>query len=284
VTAPPDDDAHLSLDALADLDEGLSDDAEQAQSAHVESCPTCQRRRARLRATRALLSTLPPEPMPQEVGDRIDAALATVPPLASVIPTLPRTRRWRTKPTLAGLSAAAAVAALVAALVIGVTHNGGNKNSTTGTSAAGAGSEQNKVRTVVPTTSGRNYNKGNIVSAVEQQLALRSDSASGAGAGPAESTPSPAAPKASTVAPAFPPALARLRNNPRAFVSCLLALTENTVVRPLLVDYARWKNKPAVVFVLPGLRLGHEDIWVVGAGCGPNDAQVLFYNSFVASG
>jgi hypothetical protein len=276
VSASSDDDAHLSLDALADLDEGLSADAERAQSEHVEGCPTCQRRRARLRETRALLSTLPPEPMPSDVGDRIDAALAAAPPLASIMPTLPRTRRWRTKPTLAGLSAAAAVAALVAALVVGVAHKGANNNPGAGSEAA-AGAARPQV--VIAQTSGSVYTPANVVTKVQRAI---TDAKAARFFGTA--TPSPAdglaQPNTAQARGTVPRPLARLHNSAGAFLNCLLSLTDGKAIQPLLVDYARWHARPAVIVVLPGFTPGKDDVWVLGGGCSPANADVIYYTSF----
>lgn len=70
-------DDHLSLDELAELDEGLlgTDRAGSARS-HLAGCETCRASADAITAARTALSDLPPVTMPAEVQNRIDRALA----------------------------------------------------------------------------------------------------------------------------------------------------------------------------------------------------------------
>jgi len=119
---------HLGLDALAELEEGIATDAD-ASRAHLDECPDCRARAGQLRASRALLSALPADPMPTDVAARIDAALAAerapTPGFArggDIVPIGARRAWWR-GPNLAAAAAGVAVLALASALIVG--HLGG---------------------------------------------------------------------------------------------------------------------------------------------------------------
>jgi len=68
---------HPDLDVLADLAEELLP-PEQAEPLHrhLAACPSCAEDYAALRGLPELLADVPAEPMPQEVADRLTAALA----------------------------------------------------------------------------------------------------------------------------------------------------------------------------------------------------------------
>lgn len=70
-------DEHLSLDELAELDEGLlSSDRISAIRAHVHGCDSCRAKADAITTARSALSDLPPVAMPEDIRARIDEALA----------------------------------------------------------------------------------------------------------------------------------------------------------------------------------------------------------------
>ncbi|NHC16511.1 cupin domain-containing protein [Motilibacter deserti] len=70
---------HLGLEYLADLDEGLLDEASAASArGHLAACASCRALQAQLQTVGSLLHGLGPEvEMPADVAARLDAALAT---------------------------------------------------------------------------------------------------------------------------------------------------------------------------------------------------------------
>ncbi len=68
---------HLDLDTLADLAEGLLDE-DQAASAgeHLASCSSCRERSAELADVSRILAEAPMPPLPPELAQRLDAAIA----------------------------------------------------------------------------------------------------------------------------------------------------------------------------------------------------------------
>jgi anti-sigma factor RsiW len=264
--------AHLGLDQLADLEEGLLAPGDEEQSrAHLDTCETCQRRHADIRTTRALLTTLPTDPMPAAVADRIDTALASLPP-ATVLPLGGRRRGWRSHPTAAGLGAAATVAALVAAVVIGKTHHSSSPSDSS--QAVGAAGAQNTTRAALALppsqASGTTYTSKNAARTVPQLLA------------PSESAAvAPSSPTPQTLAKvqSVPAALTRLYGTPAALEDCVRAVESGSApVTPLAIDFATYAGTPAVLIVLPGLQTGKIDAWFVGPECGTaSDAHLLQY-------
>lgn len=147
-------DDHLSLDELAELDEGLlPPERTSAIRAHLHGCGACRDRAEAISATRSMLSDLPRPTMPDDVQARLDDAIAAEaaaaetatraaepasPPdepetvlvdvparSADVIPapgrvsSAPRFGR----PTLASSAVAAAVVLAVGAIVIGALNH-----------------------------------------------------------------------------------------------------------------------------------------------------------------
>lgn len=292
---PPDPDAeradaaHLDLATLAELDEGLTTAAVAAAAErHLTGCRPCREQQARLRSTRALLAALPGEPMPPDVAGRVHDALARAPLSGTVLPlgdpATGRRRRWRSRPTLAGLGATAAVVALVAAVAVGALHSSSEDQQPT-LDAPAAGSAAGTAEQGFPiTASGRRYTAANAHRLV-QQLAAGAAEASGAGstaAGPSVAAGTKAAPASpDTVAPDLKP----LYTSQQALLTCVAALTAGgNPVLPLTVDFATFSDKakkirraPALVVVLPG-PAGRADGWIVGPNCAtaPDNNIYLF--------
>lgn len=272
MTAPTPDGPHLDLDAIADLEEGLTDPADAGrQRAHLDGCAACGDTRARLAATRASLAGLPAEPMPADVAARLDTALAAAG--GTIVPAaLERKRVWTRHPTVAGFAAAAAVAAVVGAVVVGSLQH----SDTTG-SAAGANSQ------ALPTRSAPRDNFPIIADgrAYTDKTALAHAPALAREAAVPGGPPLAAGSNAAAV----PKPLTRLHNNLAALNACIAALNSGAPApqSPLLVDFATFDRKPAVLVLMPGILAGHLDVWVVGPKCNAKDADVKFYASTLAS-
>jgi len=270
VTHEPPRSEHLDLDRLADLDEDLLAPAETAAAEeHLAGCGTCRQRRADIRSTRALLSTLPAESMPTSIANRIDAALASL-PATTIVPLTPKRRSWRAHPTMAGLGAAATVAALVAALVVARTssHGSSSGDNNAGTSAAGLASHS---PLALPQTSitGTNYDATNLDKTVPELL----QPAPAGLAAPAPASPSSEAATGGAIAKstAVPAALDRLYNSPADLEACVRKVEEGgPLVKPLAIDFATYLHKPSILIVLPPLAsapAGTVGAWFVGPNC-----------------
>lgn len=268
---------HLDLDRLAELEEDLltPEDSATARS-HLDECADCRALQARLDATRALVSTLPPDPMPAVVAARIDAALEAL-PSTTIVPLSSRRRGWRAHPTAAGLGAAAAIAALVSALVIGRTSSGPSSNAGDHGDAAGAASAARTAPIPLPTTtvSGTHYTSRNLAQSVSALLQPATPLA-------ATAAGSTAAPQASSATPSPEPALTRLFTSPAALQACVRGIEGGPAVTPLAIDFATYQGAPAVLIVLPGLEAGNVDAWFVGANCTSSDPNLLRYRSLPA--
>jgi len=142
-------DDHLSLDELAELDEGLlAPERISAIRAHLHGCEDCRARAEAITSTRAMLADLPAVTMPEDIKARLDQALAqeaashaepaagdgesdepdAVEPAApdpvarsaNVTPDLATVLRPRfARPTMAASAAAAALVLALGAIVVG---------------------------------------------------------------------------------------------------------------------------------------------------------------------
>jgi hypothetical protein len=274
---------HLDLDRIAELDEGLlASNEASAADAHIAGCPVCRQRSADLRATRALLSALPSDQMPESVAARIDAALAAAGGPTTVVPLHAKRRGWRAHPTAAGLGAAAAVAALVAALVVGRTSSHPASDQA-GQPAGAGGALANRSQLTLPpsATTGTRYSPKNLDRTVPQLLAPQSAAVLAA---PQGATPTPAT-EAGTADSSIPSALSRLFSSPGALDACVRGVASTGTgppLTPLAIDFARDGGAPAVLIVLPGLEDGKVDAWFVGPNCVTANPQVLFYKAVPA--
>ena len=290
-------DDHLDLDAIAALDEGLADD-EAAARAHVDGCPQCGQRLARIRTTRALLSALPPEPMPEPVAARVHDALPREPVTATIVPAAARRRRFR-RPSLAGLGAVAAGVALIAAIVIGATRGGGDGGSGSGANGAGAALLPRTPAANYPlVATGTRYTADNAA-----RLVGRLDSAVHAAA-----TPS-AAPSTDSLTPgaasagaakglsldsraAVPAELGRLHDDPQALLECVRALAGGgSPLTPLVVDFARFsggpaklRDAPAAVIVVSRFDGVHDAAYIVGPQCTATHQDIYAFEVIRGSG
>jgi anti-sigma factor RsiW len=265
---------HFDLDRLAELDEGLLPDTEAgAAQAHLRDCLACREQLAAIRATRAVLGTLPAEPMPAAVAARLDETLAGVTGSTTVVPMLsPRPSRWFNRPSGAGLAAAAVVAALVGAVVVGASVKDDDGGADFGAlDSSGAAPEAAPAYPVL--ASGVTYTEANAqsrVTALEQAadtvVTMDSDAKTGAQSSvplrEAEPGDVPAETRAMFV-------------SSEELLSCVAKLTAGgPQVLPVAVDFVRWTDPvhklhdvPAVAIVLPGQVGDNDGVYVVGPDC-----------------
>ena len=269
---------HLSLDALAELEEGIATDADALKS-HLDGCPECRAQVGQLRASRALLSALPPERMPVAVAERITAALAaeraptrTFVAGGDVVPM--RTRRaWLRGPNLAAAAAGVAVLALGSALLVG--HLGGkstpaesaNKNAGPNSRSLGAATAPAAVK---QWQTGRDYNKTNLAGLVTG-LVL------------AAPPPFPAAqPSVLSAQPSSVNGASYSREALRspAVVYACAALLAGHPVQPIAIDYATFNGAPADILVLPGLTNPTAElaVYIIPTACSNSAADIGFYH------
>jgi hypothetical protein len=272
---------HLSLDALAELEEGIAEDAD-ALRRHLDNCPTCTQRAGQLHASRALLSALPPDPMPADVAARIDAALAAEPAPATtfasggnIVPLRGR-RPWWHGPNLAAAAAGIAVLALGTALAVG--HLGGSKSPNSEATDKGANSSggplagANAPAPLKQWQTGYNYTTGNRAGYVTG-LVLGDPppfSAVVTGAGPRPS-PRPVNSRASYTRDDL--------REPANLAACA-ALLAGHPVQPVAADYARYDGAAAVIVVLPGLRHPESnlDVYVIRSTCSDAAADISYFS------
>lgn len=228
---------HLSLDVLADLQEGLLDaETARAHHAHLAACPTCRERVEQLRGVSTTLRDAGgPVSIPAEVATRIDSALRdaaaepTKDPSATVTPLRPRRRRlWQ------ALSAAAAVI-VVAGAAVGIWHEG----QQTGASSSAAGSSADTAASSsAPQQDRPNAERGSSGAAESE-----------AGGGSALSRPQQVGP-APTVRKEQVPRFARqLVSGKRAPVT-VTPVCARPAGHPL-ASRIRWHGGPAVLVVRP---------------------------------
>jgi hypothetical protein len=273
----PDD--HLDLATLAELDEDLlgASEAHLARR-HLSGCAQCRDGAGQLRATRALLSSLPVDTMPALVAARIDTALASAakrPPMTkSVRGKAGRRRRWLTSPALAGAAAAVAAVALVAGLVVSRSGSGHpNKPSSAGVNR-GIG-EAAPASAVKQWQTGANYTKANIaalVPGIVVGIPTPLPSPTALANGP-DKAAGPSATNAATAS-----FTQRQLRSLAALTQCAALLNAGTPVQPLSVDYASYNGKPATIVVFPS----HDDVrqldvWVVRSVCSSGSLDLVFY-------
>jgi hypothetical protein len=271
---------HPDVDALADLHAGvLPADKTAELEAHAAECAEC---RALLDAIDALsgpLSQLGTEPMPADVAERIEVALAEAarPATTSVVPLRPRRRApgW-----VAGGVAAGVISLLGAALAVGALDDGGGDDKG---SSAGTATDTAAVGTV---RSGRNYTPSTLAAQVDALVSRGAAFDAGSEAGP----PAPQAATGSTgggttsagaTGAAAPSAADRAATStlqkardtlqdPAQLAACLVrALSDGTspVPTPRVVDLATFNGQPAVIVVLPSSVSGRLDVYVLKPDC-----------------
>lgn len=265
--------AHLDLVTLADLDAAsLEPAAESRVRGHLAGCSDCRLRLASVTGVRTALAAAPAEPLPADIGARLDAALAGAhrsAPVAvertAVTPVAGRRIGWRPGGGLLAAGAAASIVLLLfGALVIGALRDG-NRGAATGTAKSNPAAGRRAGGEI--SASGRNYTAAALRAAVPALVAKPGRAASASELSVAQA----------------PVELARLRE-PRALTPCVAELAGRAGVAPLAVDLARYAGKPAAVVVLPETgRPAVLDVWVVGPGCTRGNADLLYFTRLPAA-
>jgi len=288
---------HVDLDVLAELDENIAGpEVAQAAQAHLDSCAECRDRRAHLRTTRALLSALPAEPMPEAVQARISGALeqAASQSPATVVPINRRTRAWNS-PAIAGAAAVAAVVVLVGALVAGhVIRRGGNSSSTASSPLGATSPKAADGATTKEWATGVNYTAETLPSLVPRLITGTPPPVNGtgvngtggnatSGSGSTASVPGGGTVsegvQAPTPAPATPGVITQeqMKSSPAAVAACGTILAGGVPTVPVAVDFATYDGKAAVIFVLPAVgNTAQLDVWVVRSTCSSSTLDVYF--------
>lgn len=274
---------HPGIEQLADLDAGVLQAAQNSWTrAHVDDCASCRGALSALATTRADLGALPPVAMPDDVSERLSAALAaqSEPPAVAIVPpgvTMLPTARARRRFTVAGSAAAAVILLLAGGVVFGAVHGHPGRVASS-TVKAGAPNQR-----VAVSSTGRDYTRADLPSAVPGLVHPLAASAGAAAPTPLTRAPSQAPGDSGANSAAGAPdthALDRLHNQ-TALRTCLTELAGSATVAPLALDYAQFEGAPALIVVLPGTGTGpsagsRADVFVVGPGCTTDDAQVRY--------
>jgi hypothetical protein len=264
--SPIDDD---ELDRLADYTAGLLDPAEAARVRElIDTDPAWTRAYAGLTAAGprldSVLSQLGGAPIPEDVAERLSAALALQEPprdtgTAKVVDLSTR-RRWA-RPAV-GVVAAAAVAAAIFGGIAQLSPTSG-PSASKGTSAnsepfLSSGGAPGAAAAPGPATltvrhSGTNYTAQTLRDA---DRTVPGPAPTAAGAQNSDRDLAPAAPEAG---------LSRLTDNGE-LLTCLAAVTRRYGGTPVSVDYANYQGAPALIVVL--VVDGSRRIVVAGPNCG----------------
>jgi hypothetical protein len=259
---------HLDLDGLADA---VAGESEPSAAAHLASCATC---RAALEEVRAAdeqvsrrLAALPAPTVPDDVASRLIGTPPEVPAVTTLPAAAQLSSRWQPSRWQRLLPAAAAVVLLIAGGGYALTRlaGSGDTGGSASTSAGGA-AKAAPTEGFPRSSSGTDYTgRADLARAVPDLLT-------------GMTPPRAAAPMAGSANAAG--ALDRLRTT-AGLADCLLALLppEDPSVRPLALDYAAFRGRPALVVVLPGADADKVDVFVVGPGCSRANDSTLFYTS-----
>lgn len=283
----------LAAYAAGDLDATAGVEVE----AHVLLCPDCRADVEALNHVSRGLAEVEPVTMPADVAARLDAALAAADnptgPVGDVLPMAPKRRR----PSFAGIAAVAAGVALVAAISVPVLTGGGDTAGDAGSAAPAALGERREAAETKRIESGLDYTADNLSPTLATALTRPAVAYGGVG----ETTADNAAPSQAPTAPptagskSSPQAVTdarttsfRLATDPGRLAACISGLAASQSLpgakQPLVVDFATFEGKPAVVIVFPTeqrgrIRADRVDVWVVGGRCGvtAGDEDVLTF-------
>jgi hypothetical protein len=301
------DDGHLTPEMLADLDEGLLDEAsEQHARHHLAHCADCTARLEDLSALSDSLRALSEQPldtMPDEVWEQISSALAAEPVStpegsATVVP-MQAERKPRSRRPGIGLVAGIAGVALIGAILVPWLRNNDGTQQLSGNSDSSAAAPE--LRSPLPqdfaaTHSGTRYNPDSLDQQVTQLVAARSltyDMADGAQKDEPDASPSPSSTNGTTSESTASPKpraadslnvatgqLLRLlrqagpmATSPAAAQQCLETYLDVSDETPLAVDIGLWQGKPAAVIVLPLSDPTKVEVWVINPTCDTSNGQ-----------
>lgn len=289
---------HVPIEDLAAYAAGdLDATAAVAVEAHVLLCADCRSDVDAVNAAAAALAGVSSPAMPADVAARLDAALAAEDDDAH--PTVvPMARRRR--PSFAGIAAVAAGVALVGAITVPLLSSGGPPRSTSTAALDGADRE------AAPAESRRlssnlDYTHATLATTLASALkgattqavtdSGTESTAGGTGATPRATVSAPPAEPAAGEAPVpmsgerlttF--SLESIQTDPARLAACLSTLTADFPAQgrtPVVIDFARFAGRPAIVMAFPTVTQGRVrndrfDVYVVGPECGTGtDAPVL---------
>jgi hypothetical protein len=281
-------DEHLSLDELAELDEGLLDpERARAARAHLDTCAQCRAAAEAITSTRTALAAMPAAPMPDDVKARLDRALANAAtPPSTVVPNLEEHRKRRFgRPSLPASAAASVILLAFAAIVVAAVMHGGGATSSGGASesaAAPSGLPNSTAAPVQPqnytrTSTDQTYTPSRLLADVPGLVAGLPSGGFSAdeNSTPTSSavvTPGASAPAHTLESGPVPAALRPLYNSRTKLLACAAFLTGIKNAVPLTVDFGRWTNAtlkgtPAAVFVMRDPSPSVVDVYVTGPAC-----------------
>jgi hypothetical protein len=242
--------AHLDYDVLADLAEGLLDEA-KARSAqeHLAGCAECGDRAAELAEVSRVLAEAPVPPMPAHLVDRLDAALAAE--AAARITTRRSARRFQ-------LVAAAAAAVVVAGGGVVVARGMHGSGSSDNASEAGrpathalngpSGANLQRPKFAGPDLTPRSYRV--VSTGTKYTAAALAHQVTHAISGYGVKEPLQA-PEQSGAG--------------QSVDECVSGVARG--LQPLLVDQSSYDGSPATIIVLPARTKGQVAVWIVDSGC-----------------
>jgi hypothetical protein len=245
--------AHLDYDVLADLAEGLLEDDEAASvNAHLDTCADCRDLSADLADVSRLLAEAPAPPMPAELAERIDTAIAAESLNTATVASLEQRRGRRHWRILS--AAAAAVVVLGGGAAVGTIAmddtSGGNGQAATppqDNARSGPTGGQGMAPNAAPsaaftvTHSGTDYRSVTLTKQAGQVVY---------GTQKLNAADAPDT---------------RLRG-------CVLGLVGER--KPVLVDRARYEGSPATVIAVRDAA-GKLLLWVVGPDCSAQNQHIL---------
>lgn len=237
--------AHLDYDKLADLAEGLlDDDAAASAERHLTGCDDCRSRAAEVAEVSRVLAAAPTPPMPADLVERLDAAIAAE--AASHGPGRRPHRRFQY------LAAAAAAVVVIGGGAV-VARNALQDNSNSGAATQPPVQEPSRSHGGKDTRpniqsapggypvlhSGTNYTAAGLDAQVRAVLAAKD--------------------RGRKVTAAAPATLSECVDH--------VSREKDSGRTPLVVDTATYEGRPATVIVLPGADATRAVVVVAGPKC-----------------
>jgi hypothetical protein len=273
---------HIPVEELAAYAAGdLDATAAVAVEAHLVLCAECRSDVDAVTKAGAALATVEPVTMPAEVAARIDEALRAATPAPPTGTVLPMRRR---RPSLSAIAAVAAGVALLGAVTVPMLRTA-RKDSAESASTALGGGAQKGLRTPRRLDSGLEYTHKNLAATLRRAAGGATAPKSARGAEQGAIAPSAPAGSSATPLTGFTSGdtaretsteVLALKAEPGRFAACVDALASGLPAAarvPLLVDFARYEGKPAIVVAFQTVSRGavvadRIDVWVAGPGCG----------------